>query len=103
MSISYHYATVAVAIDELRSKGFAEDFNLEENYLTSRAGRFGDAEFDIEHIYFYEGESNPDDEATVYGIASTTGHRGVLVTGSDVLTSNADSSIIKKLLSHHNK
>lgn len=103
MSISYHYATVAKAIDELREKGFDEDFNLEGNYLSSRAGRFGDSEFDIEHIYFYEGDTNPDDEATVYGIASIKGHKGVLVTGSDVFITNAESSIIKKLLAHHNK
>lgn len=103
MSISYHYATVAKAIDELREKGFVEDFNLEDNYLSSRAGRFGDAEFDIVHIYFYEGESNPDDEATVYGIASATGHKGILVTGNDVLTNTNESTIIKKLLAHHNR
>ncbi|MFP9115930.1 hypothetical protein ACLI1A_18475 [Flavobacterium sp. RHBU_3] len=103
MSISYHYATVAKAIDELREKGFDEDFNLEGNYLSSHAGRFGDSEFDIEHIYFYEGESNPDDEATVYGITSIKGHKGILVTGSDVFITNTESSIIKKLLAHHNK
>lgn len=102
MSIIYHYATVAIAIEQLREKGFTEDFNLEGNYLTSQVGRFGDSDFEIEHVYFYEGESNPDDEATVYGIQSGTGHKGVLVTGNDVFADNAESSIIKKLL-HHNK
>lgn len=101
MSITYHYATVAKAIDELREKGFTEDFNLVDNYLTSHAGCFGDADFDIVHVYFYEGATNPDDEATVYGIESNTGHKGLLVTGNDVLTGNAESSIIKKLLSHN--
>jgi hypothetical protein len=101
MSITYHYATVAIAIEQLREKGFTEDFNLEGNYLVSQVGRFGDSDFEIEHVYFYEGESNPDDEATVYGIQSGSGHKGVLVTGSDVFADNAESSIIKKLL-HHN-
>lgn len=100
MSITYHYETVSVAIEKLREKGFTEDFNLDGNYLVSHVGRFKDDEFDVAHIYFYEGATNPDDEATVYGIESKSGHKGVLVTGHDVFTDNLESAIIKKLLSH---
>jgi hypothetical protein len=99
MSTVYHYATVSKAIDELREKGFTEDFNLIDNYLVSHSGKYSDEEFDIAHIYFYEGDSNPDDEATVYGIESASGHKGVLVTGSDVFP-DTSSKIIKKLLLH---
>jgi hypothetical protein len=100
MSIVYHYATVLKAIEELREKGFTEDFNLEDNYLTGHVGKFSDEEFDIVHVYFYEGATNPDDEATVYGIESASGHKGVLVTGNDTLTDNATGKIVKKLLEH---
>ncbi len=100
MSTTYHYETVAVAIDKLRQKGFTEDFNLDGNYLVSHVGRLKEDEFDVAHVYFYEGETNPDDEATVYGIESKTGHKGILVTGNDVVTDNLESNIIKKLLSH---
>jgi hypothetical protein len=100
MSIVYHYATVSIAIDELREKGYNEDFNLDDNFLTSNVGKFSDEEFDITHVYFYEGATNPDDEATVYGIESASGHKGILVTGNDTLTDNATGKIVKKLLQH---
>lgn len=100
MSTVYHYATVLKAIQELREKGFNEDFNLEDNYLASNSGRWSDEEFEIAHIYFYEGATNPDDEATVYGIESATGHKGILVTGNDAYTDAQSSAIIKKLLKH---
>ena len=35
--------------------------------------------FEIVHVYRYEGETDPGDEATVYGIKSSTGEKGVFV------------------------
>ena len=100
MRPTYHYATVIRAIDELRQKGFTEDFNLHENCLVCTAGKFNDEEFEISHVYYYEGESNPDDEATVYGIESTTGIKGVLVTGGDLDVDPMSQQIVNKLLVH---
>lgn len=93
----YHYATVVDAINLLRNKGFTEDFNLEDNCIVCGHSRFIDDEFDVEEIYRYEGMSDPGDEATVYGIASKSGLRGVLVIGN---TSELDSravNILRKL------
>lgn len=72
----YHYATVSRALEELAQKGFTTDFNLEEDRITNHPD-----EFEIVHIYRYEGESDPGDEATVYGIRSTSGEMGVFVAG----------------------
>ena len=100
MSIRYHYATVSKAIDELREKGYTEDFNLHENCIVCNSGRFSDEEFEITEIYFYEGESDPDDEATVYGIASKSGVKGILVTGDETLSDPMSARIVDKLLVH---
>ena len=35
MKPTYHYATVLHAIEQLREKGFTEDFNLHENCLVA--------------------------------------------------------------------
>ena len=102
-TISYHYATVLNAINELREKGYTEDFNLEENCLTCISGNFNHDEFEISDIYFYEGESNPDDEATVYGIVSTSGVKGILVTGDETLSSPMENKVIEKLLVHRKR
>ena len=72
----YHYATVSKALEELNAKGFTTDFNLDENRITASPD-----DFTIEHIYRYEGESDPGDEATVYGIKSSSGEMGVFVAG----------------------
>lgn len=103
MDIQYHYATVSKAIDELREKGYTEDFNLDENCLVCNSGKFGDEEFEITHIYFYEGETDPGDEATVYAIKSNAGHKGILVTGDEQDMDPMSSRIIKKLLIHRKR
>ncbi|MBD3581155.1 hypothetical protein [Flavobacterium selenitireducens] len=72
----YHYATVSKALEELAQKGFTTDFNLEEERITGNPDGF-----EIVHIYRYEGESDPGDEATVYGIRSNKGEMGVFVAG----------------------
>lgn len=102
MEIQYHYATVSKAIEELRQKGYNEDFNLDNNYLVCNSGRFGHDEFVITDIYFYEGETDPGDEATVYGIQSASGHKGVLVTGDEADLDPMSDQIIDKLLVHRN-
>lgn len=100
MSIVYHYATVIKAIDDLREKGYTEDFNISENWLACNSGTFNEEEFEITHLYFYEGETDPDEKATVYGIESKNGIKGILVTGNDAFPEKASAKIIDKLLVH---
>ena len=101
MSITYHYATVSVAINELRAKGFNNDFNLKDNQLICNLGNeYDHDEFEISDIYFYEGESDPGDEATVYGIESASGTKGILVTGDESFSDPMANKIIEKLLVH---
>lgn len=76
-----HYSTVVEALDKLRRRGFTTDFNIQENCIVSGENRFDPADFEIVEIYRYEGTTDPGDEAVVYGIESTGGDRGVLVSG----------------------
>lgn len=103
MSITYHYTTVSKALEELRQKGFTEDFNLHENCLVCNSGKFNEDEFEVTHVYFYEGETDPGDEATVYGIESKSGIKGVLVTGDEADEDEMTNAIIQKLLVHRNQ
>jgi ABC-type phosphate transport system substrate-binding protein len=72
----YHYATVSKALDELNEKGFTYDFNLHEEDIVKNPTKY-----EIKHIYRYEGNTDPGDEAVVYGIQSTSGKKGVFVAG----------------------
>ncbi|MCG9793635.1 SH3 domain-containing protein [Flavobacterium algicola] len=76
MTKMYHYTSVANALDELHENGFTYDFNIHEADIVKNPSKF-----EIVHVYRYEGDSNPDDEAVVYGIKCTTGKKGVYVAG----------------------
>jgi hypothetical protein len=94
---SAHYATVTEAISQLRKQGFTRDFNLEENCIVCHPDRFSHDEFEIVDVYYYEGATDPADEATVYAIESRSGVKGILVTGSGMDMDNITSEILEKL------
>lgn len=97
MKPSVYYATVKEALDILKEQGYTTDFNLEENCIVCHAGKFNSDDFEITAIYRYEGDSNPDDESTVYGIESKTGIKGVLVTSYGAYSDKMSDDILKKL------
>ncbi|NGY36926.1 hypothetical protein FQU23_005300 [Flavobacterium sp. XN-5] len=76
MTKMYHYATVSKALDELNENGFTYDFNLHEEEIAKNPQKY-----EIKHIYRYEGDTDPGDEAVVYGIQSISGKKGVFVAG----------------------
>jgi hypothetical protein len=89
----YHYATVSKAVEELNAKGFTVDFNLLESRIINNP-----SDFEIEHIYRYEGETDPADEATVFGIKSSTGEKGVFVAGLSASTENSATMVLNDLV-----
>jgi hypothetical protein len=88
----YHYATVSQALEELKEKGFTVDFNNQEGRIINSPH-----DFTIVHIYYYEGESDPGDEATVYGIKSSTGEKGVYVAGHQAYTDKSAAMVLNEL------
>ena len=99
MEENYHYATVSDALAQLKQQGFTIDFNLAENSLACEHGKFGADEFEVVGVYRYEGNSDPADEATVYAIQSTSGLKGVLVTGYGASSEDISPEILQKLTS----
>ena len=92
-----HYGTVSLAIEELHKQGFNIDFNLEENAITSKSGKYTADDFEIVDIYRYEGITDPGDEAAVYAIESKSGEKGILVTGYGVSADTVSTKILRKL------
>ena len=93
----YQYDSVAHAIDELKKKGYTEDFNLQENCIVCNAQRFNPDDFEIKEVIRFEGNSDPGDEAIVYGIESSNGLKGVLVNGYGYSSEPMGEAIAKKL------
>lgn len=88
----YHYATVSKALEELNEKGFTIDFNILESRIINNPG-----DFEIVHVYRYEGNSDPGDEATVFGIESSTGEKGVFVAGLSAFTDKSAAMVLNDL------
>lgn len=51
-------------------------------------------------MHRFEGNTDPADEAVVYGIASLNGLKGVLVTGYGISAEGMGAEIAKKLAFH---
>lgn len=88
----YHYTTVTRALEELKQKGFTVDFNIQESKIINNP-----ADFEIVHIYRYEGQTDPGDEATVFGIKSSTGEKGVFVAGLSAFADNSAAMVLNDL------
>lgn len=95
--VEYKYAPVLVALQNLKEEGYTVDFNLDENCLICAGTPYYVDDFEIEQVYRYEGESNPSDEATVYGIASKDGLKGILVTSYGIYTDSMSAAMLRKL------
>jgi len=97
MNPKVYYSNVKDALDTLKAKGYTMDFNLDENCIVCNSEKFNHNEFEIMEVYRYEGESNPDDEATVYAIESKSGLKGVLVTSYGAYSDKMSDEILQKL------
>ena len=77
METRYDYQSTAVALEELNKMGYLKDFNIDFDELLFYA-----EDYVIDHLYRYEGITNPSDESTVYGLRNpNTGTKGVFVVG----------------------
>jgi hypothetical protein len=93
----YSYDTVTEAIKGLRERGYTKDFNLKENCIVCHEDKFDPEDFEIEEVYRFEGNSDPADEAIVYGIISKTGVKGVLVNGYGPSADTMSAEMARKL------
>ena len=97
MNTKFLYGTVTSAIKALRKAGFDKDFRI----MGSNIG-WNDTNIDINDLKIvtvsrYEGNSDPADEASVYGLESKTGIKGILITNDDANSEDSSSHILKKL------
>jgi len=96
----YQYESPVHAIEDLRKRGYTEDFNLKDNCIVCKGSQFNANEFVITEVYRFEGDSDPGDEAIVLGIESTTGIKGILVNGYGYSSEPVSDDIERKLRMH---
>jgi len=97
MNTRFKYGTVTEAINNLRQKGFDKDFCLEGNHLTCGNEKFDADDLKIAVTYRYEGHTDPGDEATVYGIETNSGLKGILLVADGIYSDVTSAKILKQL------
>jgi hypothetical protein len=97
------YESLIDALDDLRKRGYEADFATQTVclYCGDLDLRLNPEEFNVDEVYRFEGNSNPDDAAVLYAISSSTGLKGTLVDGYGTYSDNVSFEMAKKLQSHH--
>ena len=93
----YRYATVACAVAELERRGFTEGFRIVDGRF--RAIGTGETvrteDLVIREFYRFEGMSDPDDMAIVYGIEGKGGLKATVVDAFGVYSDPALSALLQ--------
>ena len=93
------YLSVAGAVDELGRRGFTEGLRVIDGVL--RAIGTGEPvrteDLVIREVYRFEGISDPDDMAIVYGIEGRRGLRATVVDAFGVYSDPALSALMEKV------
>lgn len=98
-----NYESLIDALDDLKNRGYEADFGTEQVclYCGDLDLRLNPESFNIDEVYRFEGDSNPDDSSVVYAISSSTGVKGTLVDVYGAYAGNQSSEMLKKLQAHY--
>jgi uncharacterized Fe-S cluster protein YjdI len=95
-----NYETLIEAINDLKTKGYTEDFNLKQNCIECRDGKFKifHNEFHIDRAIRFDVDTDPADQSILYAISSDKHNlKGLLVNGYGIYTEDISNEMIEKL------
>lgn len=99
------YSSLSVAIEDLKTKGYTEDFTLVAEGIESKNLRkqWKAGDLNVVDYYRFEGMSNPSDNTILYLIETQNDQKGLLVDvyGADI--GEISPEMIKKLKISHGK
>jgi hypothetical protein len=94
-----NYESLVDALDDLKKRGYDADFAIQTVclYCGDLDLRLNPEEFNVDEVYRFEGDSNPDDSAVLYAISSSTGVKGTLVDSYGAYSESLSFEMAKKL------
>jgi hypothetical protein len=97
-----NYDSLVDALEDLRKRGYQADFEPQSDclYCSHLDLRLYEEDFNIDEVYRFEGDSNPDDSAVLYALTSPTGVKGTIVDGFGASSENISFEMAKKLQYH---
>lgn len=97
------FGTLSETINGLKKEGYDNNFNIEkECFICHKTNTvLSEDDFEIDKVYRFEGESNPDDESVLYAISSKKYNmKGLLINGYGISSDEAAAAIVEKLKRH---
>jgi hypothetical protein len=98
-----NFDSLTDALDDLRKRGYEAEFEPQSDclYCNNLDMRLYEEDFNIDEVYRFEGDSDPDDSAVIYALTSPTGVKGTIVDGYGACLKNLSFEIAQKLQNHH--
>ena len=101
-----HYGTLSETLKALNKAGYTLDFNIKEDCIVCNTKNLSLSpdEFQIDHVYRFEGMSDPEDQSILYAISSPRYDvKGTLVNGYGISADSISSKLVEKLQINRNK
>jgi quercetin dioxygenase-like cupin family protein len=97
------YGTISETINGLKKNGYTLDFNINKEFVVCNNPNMtlSPDNFEIDKVYRFEGESNPDDQSILYAISSPKFNvKGLLVNGYGISAVEISDALVSKLRTH---
>jgi hypothetical protein len=94
------YGTLSETINELTKLGYTQDFNIQDDHIMCLQTNsvFSPVDFQIDKVYRFEGDADPDYQSILYAISSIKFDiKGILVNGYGIYTDVTTSELIVRL------
>lgn len=100
------FGTLSETINRLVGLGYTHDFNIKDDSIVCLKTdiALSPDEFQIDHIYRFEGDSDPENQSILYAISSSKFDlKGTLVNGYGTSSDESSTKLIEKLNTHNNQ
>ncbi len=98
------FGTLSETINGLVKLGYTHDFNIKDECIVCNRTNItlSPDDFQIDHVYRFEGDSDPEYQSILYAISSTKFDvKGTLVNGYGISSDETTTKLIEKLNTHH--
>lgn len=105
-NLNESFGTLSETINGLVKLGYTHDFNIKDECIICNRTNItlSPDDFQIDHVYRFEGDSDPEYQSILYAISSSKFDlKGTLVNGYGTSSDEATSKLIKKLNTHKNQ
>ena len=105
-NLNEEFGTLSETINGLVKLGYTHDFNIKNECIVCNRTNItlSPDYFQIDHVYRFEGDSDPEYQSILYAISSSKFDlKGTLVNGYGTSSDEATTKLIEKLNTHNNQ